>query len=648
MTDMTIRLKLRLIFAGLAGIFLLFGLLSLHRLSTLNGTITEMESNFLPAIIASNAMNTALSDYRAAQSLHALAQDQGEMKRIEADMALHISELGKARTTLKALIFAPEGEALLSTYDKDYEEYEQKSKLLVETSRNNDNDKSVELLVKTEPLFEHISTTLDQLVELKRQQAFDQAKESQTIFVRSQTMTILAGLLVLAFAAGCVVVLERTVARALQTLAQEVARVGEGDFAVTIQGRERGDEIGRIARAVGQTVAAIQGTVGGLNHLIAEARAGNLSERVDPQGFRGEFATLLTGANELVETLTRPLAEVAEVMQKLASGKLEGRITGLYEGELRALKANVNRSLDTLAALLGEVAATARRLAEADLRQGIEGSYQGSFAEVRANVNQALAQLRELATEASAGTQQSSVAAAQTAAAAAQVATSSARQIGVLNEITTAIQEVSGSVTAIASHAATGSTLAATASELAGRGRSELTALVAEVDRIASRHGRIDQITATITRIADKTQVLSINAGIEAARAGSEGRGFGVVAHQIGRLAEEAARAASDIGTIIAEASEGVKSSVTGVAQARTAMERIGSAVEQSGGAAQAIAAAIAQQSAAMQTISQRLDSLGEEGESNAGAAEEISATMEELSRIIHRTRAQVARFTLA
>jgi methyl-accepting chemotaxis protein len=461
-------------------------------------------------------------------------------------------------------------------------------------------------------------------------------------------MTFMAGFLVLLCAFGCVILLERTVSRSIEALADEIAVVGQGDFSVVISGQDRKDEIGRIARATAATVTAIQGTVGGLNRLIAGIRAGGLSERADARAFRGEFATLLTGINELIETLSQPLVEVADVMRKLASGTLEGRMTGLYEGDLRALKANVNRSLDTLAMLLGEVATTAQRMAAADLRQGIEGNYQGSFAEVRANVNQALAQLRELVGEAALGTEQSAVAATQTAAAARQVAQSSARQTTVLKDISGALHETASSVSSVAVHAANGGALAGTAADLAASGRSELSALVSEVERIAARHGRIEAITTTITRIADKTQVLSINAAIEAARAGADGRGFGVVAHQIGRLAEEAALAANDIGSLIAEASEGVKSSVVGVTGARAAMERIGGAIEQSGTAAQAIAAAIAQQSAAIQLVSQRIEELEREGQSNAGAAEEISATMEELSRIIHRTSAQVARFSLA
>ncbi len=648
MTDLTIRLKVRMIFLCLAGVFVLFALLSLNRQSVLNFQLSEIERDSLPAILSSNTMNTELSDFRAKEELHALTHDLATMDIIEKSMVAHQNEIEKAQKILHELIVTPEGKSLYDDFVMNYTKYMIEHNKFIPISRKDELDNSRNQLVSMAPIFDKLSQILDKMVVLKRDQALVKISEAHELFANSQARTVIAGVLILLFAVGCVVVLEQTVSRSIQRLAEEITRVGQGDFSVAISGRERGDEVGQIARATAATVAAIQGTVGGLNHLIGDIRAGSLSERADPSAFRGEFATLLTGVNELIETMSRPLVEVADVMQKLASGKLEGRMTGLYEGDLRALKANVNRSLDTLAMLLGELAVTAQRMAVADLRQGIEGSYQGTFAEVRANVNQALAQLRELAGEAASGTEQSAVAATQTAAAARQVAESSVRQTGVLQEIAGAIHETAASVSSVAAHAVNGSTLAGTAAALAASGRTELSVLVSEVDRIAARHGRIEAITATITRIADKTQVLSINAAIEAARAGAEGRGFGVVAHQIGRLAEEAARAASDIGTIIAEASEGVKSSVVGVAGARAAMERIGSAVEQSGSAAQAIAAAIAQQSAAIQLVSQRVEELDREGQSNAGAAEEISATMEELSRIIHRTRAQVARFTLA
>ena len=174
-----------------------------------------------------------------------------------------------------------------------------------------------------------------------------------------------------------------------------------------------------------------------------------------------------------------------------------------------------------------------------------------------------------------------------------------------------------------------------------------LTRLAGEIEQIAHRQGGIDRITATITRIADKTQVLSINAGIEAARVGEQGRGFGVVAHEIGRLAEETALAARDIEALILEAGQGVQRTVADVAEARQTMERIAGEAGGAGTASGVIAAAISEQASAVRLLSQRSDELRENGQSTAAAIEEISATMEELARMAHRTRTEMSRFTL-
>ncbi len=648
MTNLTIRFKLRIIFLFLAGIILLFVLISLHRMGTLNAQLGDIERDTLPAILSSNTMNTELGEFRSSQALYALTHDLPGIEAVEKALASHQDKIEKAAKILEPLITDAESQALYRDYTLKYKTYLAEHAKFLEVSHRKQFDGARTELLLAAPTFEELSAILDRLASLKRTEAAAKIDAAQDLYEHRKVRTLIAGLVIFGFILGCIVLLERTVSQSIQTLAEQITQIGEGNFAVSISGQERGDEVGQIARAVASTVAAIHSTVTELNRLIGDIRAGHLSERAEPAAFRGEFFTLLTGANALVETLARPLVEVAEVMQKLASGKLDGRMTGIYEGDLRALKANVNRSLDTLASLLGEVATTAHHMAAADLRHGIEGNYQGSFAEVRADINQALTQLRSLVGEASQGTEQSAVAASETASAARQVAASSARQVQVLNEMVGAIQETAASVSSVALHAGNGSALAATASQVSTAGQAELSLLVAEVGRLATRHGRIDQITATITRIADKTTVLSINAAIEAARAGPEGRGFGVVAAQIGRLAEEAARAASAIGANIAEAREGVESSVVGGGKAQAAMERIAVAIKESGASAQAIAAAIAQQSAAIQLVSQRLEDLSREGHNNAGAAEEISVTMEELSRIVYRTRAEVARFTLA
>ena len=363
---------------------------------------------------------------------------------------------------------------------------------------------------------------------------------------------------------------------------------------------------------------------------------------------KGEYAELLTGTNELLDVLAQPLAEVAQVMQRLASGDLKGRMAGAYEGDLRALKNNVNRSLDALVSLLTELGTLAAGMAVGDLRRTLERDYQGEFASLKANFNQAGIKLRDALAALAADTTQVSAAVTQTTAAARQVASATANQIGTLGEISAAISQTAAAVDEISIQAGTGSTLSRSTAELAGGGRQVLARLSGEIEEIAQRQSSIDRITATITRIADKTHVLSINAGIEAARVGEHGQGFGVVAHEIGRLAEETAIAARDIEALIIEAARGVQRTVAGVGEARQTMERIAEEAGGAGAASGVIAAAISEQASTVRILSQRSDDLQEIGQSTAAAVEEISVTMEELARMAHRTRTEMSRFTLS
>ncbi|CAK0770250.1 methyl-accepting chemotaxis protein [uncultured Gammaproteobacteria bacterium] len=647
MTRMSIRLKLRATFLCLAACFLAFGLLAIDRMATLNHFSTKMEANWIPSILLTGSMSVAIGEYRLAESAHILTTDDKEMAAWEVRLTRLEERIEKWRGQYEPLIDTDYEMIAYRSFQVKYADYLASSKKAVAISRRNDNVDANRMLRDSRPLFEAVNEDLRNLVEINRKEASEAGAESNRVFALSRKLIIIAIAVVVLAALVLAWILERAVSTPIERVAAAVARLAEGKLDGTVAGEERGDEVGRIARAVAGTTAALRSMVEDLNGVIGEARAGNLSVRADPTRHKGDFAGLLIGCNDLVETLTKPLVEVAQVMQKLAGGDLEGRVTGAYDGDLRALKANVNRSLDSLAGLLGELGALGGGLAAGDLRGGIAGNYQGAFAALKADINRGFNQLRELLSVVVEETGQVSVAATQTTAAARQVAQSSAEQMTTLTEVSGAIAQTAAAVNHVADGAASGGALARSAANLALSGRAELATLAEEVEQVAARHGRIDRITTTITRIADKTQVLSINAGIEAARAGDSGRGFGVVAHQIGRLAEEAAEAARDIGTLITEATDGVKRGVGGVAAARSTMEHIADAAGRSDHTAQSIASAITQQSSVVQLLAQRVQELRAAGQGNAGAAEEISATMEELARLVHRTQSHMARFVL-
>ena len=158
---------------------------------------------------------------------------------------------------------------------------------------------------------------------------------------------------------------------------------------------------------------------------------------------------------------------------------------------------------------------------------------------------------------------------------------------------------------------------------------------------------RIEQITGEITRIADKTHLLSLNAGLEAMRAGEHGLGFGFVAQQIGKLAEEVNTSARNIGGVITNSVKSVHLGVQAAEETRQVVTQIANSAKTSGEMAQNISVAIVQQSIAVQSLSERISEIQSSSESTATAADEISHTMSQLAETVQQTSVEIQRFTL-
>lgn len=648
MSKISIAARLRLSFLAMAVFFLSFGLMVLHRMALMDEEANAIEVNWLPSIIATGAINTATSDYRIAKAMHMLAEDPAEMGHWETEITRLERDIAAWRTKYEPLIASETERSVYQEFTRDYETYLAASRASIEKSRQGEKSAALQELKTGHALFLHFSSDLERIIALNQSGADEAIHANNRLYHRSRTlMIIVAGIVVLA-ALAFMTYFERAISRPLAGLTLAIRRLAEGDLSGEPAGLQRADEIGQIARAVAAITGAIRTLTGDLRTLIEAARAGALSARADQGAHRGDYALLLSGINDLIEALGRPLGEVAGVMQKLAAGDLGGRISGAYEGELRALKANVNRSLDALVGLLRELGGTADGLAHADLTRSVTGTYQGEFAAIKADTNQALADLRELIGALAAGTEQVAVAATETSAAAQQVANGSNQQLMTLNDVSAAVAQTAGAIAEVSTHAERGSGLARSSAESAEAGQSELARLIELVETIAAGYARMQQITAKITRIADKTHVLSLNAGIEAARAGDRGLGFGIVAEQIGRLAEDAAVAARDIEILITDAVQSTQRGAAAAAAARSAVARIVVTARESDRAAQGIAAAITEQSAAVQVLAQRVTDLRGAGEGNAGAAAQIGATMEELSRMVHTIETRVRRFALA
>jgi methyl-accepting chemotaxis protein len=587
------------------------------------------------------------SNYRVAEAQHILTTSDAEMLRWDKTLHRLADKIAKTRVRYEPLISSEEERSIYQTFAHKYDEYISKSEKMLTLSRKNDNINATKELQHNRIMYDALTADLLKLVNLNAIGGTESAQQSKRIYYETQQIIFTVVLSLFMIAILFMIIFDKNISVALQRLTGLMSSLANGVIINNNNFKNRHDEIGQMAHALSVVTETLQALTNDSIELIDAGKAGILSARVDAQRHPGEFGHIVAGMNSLIDVLSKPLTEVAQIMQNLALGDLAGRMQGDYEGELRILKTNVNRSLDALVGLLTELSLTMQHMAEADLTFSLEGNYQGEFSVLKANTNHTIDYLVDMLKEIAISTAQSAAAISQTSEASRYVADESSKQMFAIENVSKTIEETAISVNEIAEKALQSSKLAYSTARFANDGQTLLNKLIELIQHIDAEYSRIEQITDQITRIADKTHLLSLNSGLEAMRAGEHGLGFGFVAQQIGLLAEEVSSSARDIGGVISSSGQKIRLGVHATQETQAAMEQISQAAQTSENNVQGISAAIVQQSAAVTSLTQRIGDIRISSEATASAAEEISTTMTHLSQTVQDTASLAKSFKL-
>jgi methyl-accepting chemotaxis protein len=332
-------------------------------------------------------------------------------------------------------------------------------------------------------------------------------------------------------------------------------------------------------------------------------------------------------------------------MQGVAQGNFAMRVTAQAHGELNMLKQNINQSMSAQQTVFQDIRQVMQGLAQGNLQHRVTAEALGDLNELKDNINQSLDSLRAAMTTIHLNARQVAAASGEASNAIGQISDGARHQTDAISQVANAVRQTVTSVSEVSENTEIASQKSRQSFSLVRGSMVKMEEMVKVVNNIATNSEKINKITEVIESIANKTNLLSLNAAIEAARAGEHGKGFAVVADEVGKLALNSAESSQEIAALVKKAVEEARSAVTAVMEVSEDMSGIERETQATDQMLQRIATALVQQSSAVEQINVNLNNLDQIARSNAAASEEIAATVIELSKIADATRHEVQRF---
>ncbi len=514
--------------------------------------------------------------------------------------------------------------------------------------------------------------------------------------------------------------MKRVVVNPLSEITETINNVSRGNFNVDLEVNGK-DELAAVTSAMKNLVGVVDGLIDESHKIGGDIEVGIFDTRVDEANYPGSFKKLSNSINGIVETLTTHICNISQFVAGIAIGNIPERSTLELQGKYVEIQDNLNACIDNINSLVAttngliggaidgrldtradaskhqgayydiinginellttildpiqKVFDVLKVMATGDLTKRIEVEYKGDYADLVGVTNDLGDSLSELISQLQETVHTTASAAAEISATADTLASASVEQSSQTDEVAGAMEEMSRTVTDNASSATQTANVAKNSGEVATEGGKVVNDTVSKMREIADvvktsannimelgeSSKKIGEIISVIDDIADQTNLLALNAAIEAARAGEQGRGFAVVADEVRKLAENTAEATKQISDMISgiqtetdkaviAMQQGTKEVESGIALADNAgdsLQMIINSTNELLDMINQIAVASEQQSSTSDEISKNVATIAKISASSAQNVGDIATTAGELAQMAESLTSIVDQFKI-